>query len=414
MQQCLQRLARVAGDRAVVNVHPLLHAAAAGEREARRHSDRRHVRKSCQPIHRLVELAVEASSLCTGPDLLLVEFLPGGQSVRPDDRVPGARRDDVGRVVAAIDRDETDEAAQEQDRPHQQHQRQRHLGRGQHRPRPVGAQQPEAARGPCTALHEGAERLAPGQLAPGQLKSRRGAEHQPDDHRQPQREGEHRAVEFNLVETHDVARYQRRHDAEQDGRDRQPQHAAAQAQQHALGQNLAHDPAPPGAQRRAERQRPPAGHTPRQQQPGDVDAGDQQHQRDGRGQRGQGRTILADHLLPQRNRPDTDLPCVPTRLSFPSPVRAPGPGTVHVPQDAVDLGSGLPCRDVRPEPSQHDGGRLVRRHHVGRPGLLPGTGEVEALRQHAHHGAALAADFDDRPDDVRIRAEAPGPGAVAH
>ena len=89
----------------------------------------------------------------------------------------------------------------------------------------------------------------------------------PDHHRQPEREGEHHAVEARLVEPYDVARYQRRHSAEHDDRGGEPQPAAAQAQHHALGQELAHDPAPAGAQRRADCQRALATHSPYRSNP---------------------------------------------------------------------------------------------------------------------------------------------------
>ena len=233
----------------------------------------------------------------------------------------------------------------------------------------------------------------------------------PDHHRQPEREGEHHAVEARLVEPHDVARHQRRHSVENDDSGGEPQRAAAQAQHHALGQELAHDPSPAGAQRRADYQRALATHSPYQQQSGHVDAGDQQDERGGRGQRGQGGTVLVDHLLPERDHPDAVLR-IAGRTSTRAPGREPAGGAFHALQDAADLGGGLSRRDALSEPSQHDGCPVGVRHE-GSPHLLPGAGKIETLRKHAHHGATLAADIDDCADDVRVRTEASGPGAVA-
>ena len=62
-------------------------------------------------------------------------------------RVADGRADHVGRVVAAVEPDELHEAAQQQSRADQQHERERYLRGGQRRARPVRPQQPEAPRG---------------------------------------------------------------------------------------------------------------------------------------------------------------------------------------------------------------------------------------------------------------------------
>ena len=238
-EQRLRRLTRAVRRRSAVDLHLLHYAAAAREREARRHPDRLHPGKTGQAVHRPGELAVEASFR----RLRLDALLRGPEARENRQRVPGAGGHHVGRVVAAIEGDEADEAAQEKPRSHQEHEGQCHLRGGQDRPRPVGAQQPEAARGPCAPFDEGSEQVASGRLEGGD-----GAEQQSDHHRQAEREGEDDAVEPDLVEPRHRARHQRGHGAKHGGGRRQCQRAAAQAQQDALGKELTHVRQRAGAQ----------------------------------------------------------------------------------------------------------------------------------------------------------------------
>ena len=396
-----RQLARVVRRRFAVDLHPLQLAAGAREREARRHPGRLHAGKTGQAVHRPGELPVEASFRRFRLDERF--RVRGARAER--DGVPRAGGDHVGRVVAAIEGDEADEAGEEKTRSHQEHEGQRHLRGGQDGTRPVGAQQTEAARGPRVPLDEGSEQAASGRLERGD-----GAEQQSDRHRQPEREGEDDAVEPDLVQPRHRDRHQRGHGAKHGGGRRQPQRAAAQAQQDALGEELTHDPAPAGPQRSADRELAPAGHPAREQQSRDVDAGDEQHEQGGPGQRHERRPVLADHLLQQRNHPRH--PGVLRRAPTSVPVRTPGV-VVHALQDGADLGRGPLRRDPLPEPSHRDGGRHVGPEHVGRPDLHAGPGEVEPLGEHPHHGAGFVVGVDDGSDDVWIGVEAPGPGVVA-
>ena len=52
------------------------------------------------------------------------------------------------------------------------------------------------------------------------------------------------------------------------------------------------------------------------------------------------------------------------------------------------------------------------RYHVGYPDLGVGSGKVEALGQHADHGERPLVEHQDAPEDVRIRPESGGPGAM--
>ena len=85
-------------------------------------------------------------------------------------------------------------------------------------------------------------------------------------------------------------------------RDAQPGDAAGGGEHQAFGQHLAHQPAALGAQRGAQADLALARGAARQQQVGDVDAGDEQHQRDRADQREQRRPELADQSVPAAGR----------------------------------------------------------------------------------------------------------------
>ena len=65
-------------------------------------------------------------------------------------------------------------------------------------------------------------------------------------------------------------------------RDEEPEHAAADREQHAFGEQLPDDAAAPGTECHAQRDLALTDRRARQQERRDVGAGDQQHQRDGR------------------------------------------------------------------------------------------------------------------------------------
>ena len=75
--------------------------------------------------------------------------------------------------------------------------------------------------------------------------------------------------------------------------------AAADTEQHALGQQLLHDAQPAGAERPAQRNLPGAPVSPHQHQVGEVGAGDEQHQGDGAEQDEQRRARVTDQVFVQ-------------------------------------------------------------------------------------------------------------------
>ena len=271
--------------------------AAAGERQIRREPDRRHRRQALEPRHGLEERRPE-------PRVGHAVSAPRSQPARAAGclGIPGARGDHVGRVVPAVAGDEPDEAAQEQARPDEQHHREGHLHRRQPRPRPIRAQQTEASGSLRAPLVQYAR-----QAEPRPLERWCRAERQPDDDRQREGEREARSVDPHVVEARDVAGDHPRHHAEHDRGRCQAEQAAGRAQHYALGQELAHEPRPTRPQRRADRERPPASHAAREQETGQVDAGNQQHESGRRGQGEERRTVAADHLFLQGNHPAVDF-----------------------------------------------------------------------------------------------------------
>ena len=171
-----------------------------------------------------------------------------------------------------IDALQPDEAREQERRAHQQHARQRHFGQHEQRPRPAGRAMPRHA---AAALREPAA-----QVVAHQAHGRRHAEEQPGHDREPEREGERAPVHADLVEPRDGPRLERLQRADAPHGEAEPQRAAGEREHHALGEQLADQPPPRGAERRADRHLALPRGDPREHQVGHVGAGDQQHQPD--------------------------------------------------------------------------------------------------------------------------------------
>ena len=169
-------------------------------------------------------------------------------------------------------------------------------------PRPVRAEEAEAARGLRAPLVQRAD-----QAEPRPLEGGRRAEPQPDHHGKGEREREPRDVDADVVEPCDIAGDRRGQPAEHHDRRRHAENAAPRAQHHALRKELAHQPPPARAQSRADRERLPARDPAREQQARHVDAGDQKHEGGRDGQRQKRGPVSADHLSLQRDHLGVDL-----------------------------------------------------------------------------------------------------------
>ena len=327
---------------------------------------------------------------------------------------------DVGRLVAAVEGDESHEAAQQQAGADQQHQRKRHLRHDQYRPRPVRPQQPEPARGLRIPLVQRAH-----QMEPRPLQGRNHTRQQPDEYRQADGERNRHLVDSHLVEPRDITRNERRHHAQDDGRSGQAEHAPGQAQRHALGQELPHEPSSARSERRAHGEHPLARHSAGEKQPRHVDAGDQQDERRSCGQHQQRGPVLADHFLQQWNYADIDLGPLTGCLILARSRHETGVARL---KDGAGFRSGLLRRYAGTKSSERakheadDRARFRRAVHARRPErwddqrrpeLVVRIREVEPFREYADDGIRLAVEVDEGSDDVRIRSETTRPHAVA-
>ncbi len=82
---------------------------------------------------------------------------------------------------------------------------------------------------------------------------------------------------------------------------RQSARAADAREDEALGEQLAHEPRASGAERGADRELAVARGRPREQEVGDVGAGNEEHEGDGAGEDEQRGTDVAGQLLAQRH-----------------------------------------------------------------------------------------------------------------
>jgi len=132
------------------------------------------------------------------------------------------------------------------------------------------------------------------------------AEEQARSQRDPQREGQHRRVNPDLVDARQMLRTigsQRPQNAKGEG---EAQHASGHAQQPAFQQQIARHPDPAGAQRGADRQFLPPSIGAYQEQVRHVGAGNQQHNACGSHQHPQ-RAADAAHQLVFQEPPRCDV-----------------------------------------------------------------------------------------------------------
>ena len=252
-----------------------------------------------------------------------------------------------------------------------------------------------------------------GQVDARPRQSRCGPEQQAGRHRQAGRERECDAVQGDVGEAGNAPRDQGRCGAHDSGRHRAADGAAGNAQEHALRQQLADDPAPARAKRSADGQLAPPGDAAREEQAGDVGAGHQQHE-PGRGrEHGQRRPERAPQLFPQADH---------------SPHRwgtrfRPGSLRPVAVDDRPHLCLRLVRRHAGPQApdAQHEAGVLqhpvgrgfVGRHHERRPEPGRRAGWLEAFGQHPDHGVRPVVDTDGGADHVRVRTESARPRTVA-
>ena len=192
--------------------------------------------------------------------------------------------------------------------------------------------------------------------------------------------------------------------------ERQADGAARRGEQQALDQELAHDPPRARAEAGAHGDLTPAGGGSRQQQVGDVGAGDQQHGADGAQDEEQRRPHLARQLLRQRFGDDDRF----RRLVGIARGLAPAL-EAEVVAEPRHLAPGVVDAASLAQAAQHRVAPAVGARGVGPewdPQLGPAR-EVEAGRHHTHDGEGIAVENERLADDLRVAAEAALPQAVA-
>ena len=216
------------------------------------------------------------------------------------------------------------------------------------------------------------------------------------------------------------ARGSQRADAAQSERgDRQPERPADDRQQQAFGEQLPDDSPVRGAERGPHRHLLAPPDRARQQQVGDVRAGDQQHEADGRHQHDQRSPHVADHLLAQRHDAEREAAVrrIDVRMTGAKARRQRG----HLRLRLLERRAGpelrhdvvvLAAADLRRVGSERQRQQHLRIGDDAERGqrLLA---QRERRLQHAHDLCRLAVEHDRPADHGRVAAEAALPGAVA-
>ena len=190
-----------------------------------------------------------------------------------------------------------DRALNQQRRARQQQQRQRQLADDQRRAQPIA--------------DAGGGGVAPGAAQAGlDVRSRRAdGGREPEDEgaqeRHADREQDDEAVEPRLLETRHSRGTHRHERADADLRQREPEQRGGQREHEALGQELADDPRPPGAERRANGQLARPRRAAREQQVGEIAARDQQHEADRAEHHEEPRPIVSDDIVRHRDHQET-------------------------------------------------------------------------------------------------------------
>ncbi len=311
------------------------------------------------------------------------------------------QRQEVARLEAEVGLLQADEAAQQQARADEQHERDGDLRDDQ-----------KAARTPDARLGgSAAPRLLEREVEVGlrDLQPRQQSHQQTRRQRDERREGQHPHVHTRLVEPREPQPFgherEQGFDAPQGQHD--PERAARQRQQNALREQLPHDPPARRAERRAYRHLLVTRRRAREQKVRDVGARDEQHEAD---------RAEEDEQRRARLRPDQSL-AQGDEAHAPVRVRV-GVGLGESRGDAAQLLLRLRARhtftdaaDDR-EISTRTLTQLARLARQRRPDLRVGR-VPELLRHDADHGRAPAADERQLlTDDARVSAEAALPEPV--
>ena len=306
-------------------------------------------------------------------------------------------RRDRRRVEAEVGVLQVEEAAGEECRPDQQHDRQRHFADDQRVAGPVA----RAALAGAAALAQGRH-----EVALRHVRSRRQAEDESGEHADGDRVDQRQVVETKIDEIRHVVG--RDPGSQQPGADvgqRDAERRRDGAEQHALGEQLADDAAAPGAEGGPHRHLAGPSGGPGQQQVGDVGAGDEQHEGD-RAHRRQGHGAHVARDVVRGERLGAHPPAGVGRMLGGEPGG-----------NRLQLVAALVERPPGSEPSEHleiaalAGGAL--RHRGQRNPRVLQERELDPRRQHADHRVGQRVHGDRPADDRGVAVVAAPPQLVA-
>src|SRR5262245_24787275 len=297
---------------------------------------------------------------------------------------------------ARIDLQQFLEAPDEQASADEHDDRQRDLG---HHQRAAEVAQLDAGRTPAAFLQCLIE------INAGNFERRQRAEQNAGQQARAEGERERRPVNTYRLETRDLPR----HDSQQarpqyryaQGGQRKSRDSAEQRQQQAFDQKLPNQTATPGAYCGANRQFTLSSRRLRQQQVGDVRAGDQQDERDGREDQQNYGAQIAGEVMAHRRQLNAGV-LVGRRIQLPMPL---GDG-LHLPARLLDRHAGLKSPN-------------------GLHGMMPSAGEIDLtqvpqrqpeiglqrilLAHHADNSEARAVELNAFADDARVICKAATP-----
>jgi hypothetical protein len=196
----------------------------------------------------------------------------------------------------------------QQARANQKNERHRDLPGDQQRPQPL------VLTVTCRARRAGVQRETFTKRGSADAQRRHEPDQQRRDERQAEAEGHHARIDHDAADAwkHEL-RHERQRDADGELREHHAERRPQQRQHHRFSQQLAHDPPASGAEGHADGQFTAARGEARHLQVRDVDAGDQEHERDSPEQDQQQRTHRLGALLLQadsaRKRADVWREC---------------------------------------------------------------------------------------------------------
>src|SRR5215510_7099850 len=310
-----------------------------------------------------------------------------------------AREQDVLRTEAQVHLLQLDETAHQQPSARQQHQRQRHFEHHQRVPQPSP---PETAAGAFAGVFQRLD-----QVFSDRLQRRRQAEKHGGADRRPQTEKQDGEVQSNLGFARDEAIRNQRHQPLDAGvREEAAHNRSAEREQQTLGQQLADQSHPAGAQRRANRHLFLTRRRARQQHVGHITARDQQQQADGGGDRVKRLAKLPDQAV----NPTDDLDAEVLGIVVGIDLRQPPRYQLYIGLRLLGGDAGLQFRLKHPEIAV--GARVAALYRPDYPNVRAQLGE--ARRHDPNQRRRRPVERESLAQNARIQVEALDPQFVGH